>query len=92
MTRHQQRLAARYERALQSGTRDQIQQAQDDIIGDALYRRHQASLTPIDRALHQHGIYQTAKRMAASGVHFVDAYCAIFRTMPMLAHIEDRAE
>jgi hypothetical protein len=84
MTRAQQRLNARYARALQSGTQSEIAEAQDAVIGDALYRRNQARMTPIDRAIRDQGLYATARQAYRHGVSFIDLHVAIFRTMPRM--------
>lgn len=80
MTRHQQRLAARHRRALDTGIG--VQEAQDALIGDALYRRNQARVTPIDRACRDQGLYATARQAYKQGIDFVDFYVAVFRCMP----------
>lgn len=90
MTRHQQCLAARYERALQTGTRDDIAAAQDAVIGDALYRRNQSRLTPTDRSCRDRSLRATAMQACHQGIDFIDFYVAIFRAMPRMPLPNDR--
>ena len=82
MTRQQQRLAARHRRALQTGVG--VQAAQDALLGDALYRRNQARMTPTDRACRDQGLRVTAMQAARQGIDFIDFYVAVFRCMPRL--------
>jgi SLT domain-containing protein len=80
MTRAQQRLNARHRRALATGIG--VQEAQDAVIGDALYRRNQAKLTPIDRACRDRSLHATALQAYNQGIDFIDFYVAVFRRMP----------
>lgn len=75
MTRHQQRLNARYEK-------NPTIENRDAIIGDAIYRRNQSRINPIDRMIRQQGLTATAKYARSLGVDFVDFYVSVFRVMP----------
>lgn len=74
-TRMQQRLNARY-------ARDPSQANQDAVIGLALHKYHAARITPIHAAVRDHGVYATGRQLCKAGVHFIDAFVAIFGVMP----------
>lgn len=74
-TRHQSRLAAAYRRNPTIANRDAL-------IGDALYRRNQARITPTAALARRIGVYPTARLARRLGVDFVDFYVSLFGVMP----------
>ena len=88
MTRAQQRLLSRFNRAKlahefapTADTERDMQEARAAYLGDAIYR-YRPSMTQSAMAVRKYGAYAAAKMMRGLGVSFVDAFVNITGRMP----------